>query len=182
MCVCVYTSTIYSVSVLIKTIFSKNRTASRGALGPMAFFWARCPSGAFFYRKTIGNNYSQLFIVLRQGRVFFMSRALPNAPLSRISRFRCLKCKHCAHFRIAKRTPIQDFAFQMSKMQAWCSFSHRQMYPYRGFRVSDVQSSGEVLIFASPNAPLSTISPLDRDNASCPKNSKMGGGFCSIQF
>ena len=62
----------------------------------------------------------------------------PNAPLSRISRFRCLKCKRGAHFRIAKRTPVEDFAFQMSKMQARCSFSYRQTNPYLGFLISDV--------------------------------------------
>ena len=80
--------------------------------------------------------------------------ASPNAPLSRISRFRCLKCERGAHFRIAKRTPIKDFAFQMSEMLAWCSFSRRQTHPYRRLRVSDVYHASVVLIFVSPNAPL----------------------------
>ena len=31
--------------------------------------------------------------------------------------------------RIAKRTAIEDFAPRASKMQAWCSFSHRQTHP-----------------------------------------------------
>ena len=81
-----------------------------------------------------------------------------NTPLSRISRFRCLTCKRGAHFRIAKRTPIKDFAFQMSKLRAWCSFSCRQTHTYRGFRVSDFKNTSVVLIFASPNALLSKTS------------------------
>ena len=35
MYVCMYTDTIYSVSVLIKTMFAKNRRAGRG---PLSFF------------------------------------------------------------------------------------------------------------------------------------------------
>ena len=35
MYVCMYTSIIYSVSVLIKTIFPKNGKVGRGALGPL---------------------------------------------------------------------------------------------------------------------------------------------------
>ena len=84
--------------------------------------------------------------------------ASPNAPLSRISRFRYLKCMRGAHFHIAKRTPVEDFAFQMSEMRAWCSFSRCQMHSYRGFCVLDVEIASLVLMFASANAPPSRIS------------------------
>ena len=36
--VCMYINTIYSVSVLIKTIFAKNGKVGRGALSPLGFF------------------------------------------------------------------------------------------------------------------------------------------------
>ena len=41
-----YTSIVYSVSVLIKTIFSKNLNSSRGPLGPLGFIFS--PLGFIF--------------------------------------------------------------------------------------------------------------------------------------
>ena len=49
-CMNVY-NPILSVSVLTNTSFFKNRTASRGGVCPIAFFYAQGPAGAFFYRK-----------------------------------------------------------------------------------------------------------------------------------
>ena len=52
MYICIYTSTIYSVSVLIKTIFSKNRKAGRGPLGPLGLRWAFfVPKGVFIEKN-----------------------------------------------------------------------------------------------------------------------------------
>ena len=82
--------------------------------------------------------------------------ASPNA-LSRISSFRCLKCKHGAHKSHRQTHPYQRLRVQMSKMQAWCSLSCRQTHPYPGFRLSDVYNASVVLTFGSPNAPLSRI-------------------------
>ena len=57
MYICIYTSTIYSVSVLIKTIFSKNRKAGRGPLGPLGLRWAFfVPKGVFYRKKSIKIN------------------------------------------------------------------------------------------------------------------------------
>ena len=91
----------------------------------------------------------------------------PNAPLSRISCFRCLKCKRGTHFRIAKRTPIKNFALQIFIMQAWYSFSRRQTHPYQRFRVSNVQSASAVLIFPSPYASLTRISHFKSLKCEC---------------
>ena len=83
-----------------------------------------------------------------------------------------------------KRTPIEDFALRKSKMRARSSFSHRQTHPYRRFRRTDVQNASVVFIFASPNAPLSHISPLgspkcERGVFFCiPKRTPVAGFAC----
>ena len=46
----------------------------------------------------------------------------PNALLSKTSRFRGLKCERGAHSRITQSTPMEDFALQISKMRALCLF------------------------------------------------------------
>ena len=66
--------------------------------------------------------------------------ASQNAPLSQISLLGCPKCERGAHFCIAKRTPIEDFAPRMSRMRAWWSFLHPQTHPYRRFRAPRVIS------------------------------------------
>ena len=71
-------------------------------------------------------------------------RRSQNAPLSKNSPFRCPECERGAHFGIAKRTPIEDFAPRMPKMRVWCSFLHPQTHPYRRFRLSDVHNASLV--------------------------------------
>ena len=103
---------------------------------------------------------------MRSGR-FPASRSCSNAPLSKNSLLGRPKCERGAHFCIAKRTPIEDFAFRASKMRAPCLFLHPQTRPCRRFCPSNIQNASVVLIFASPNAPLWMISPFsDVQNAS----------------
>ena len=90
MYICIYTSTIYSVSVLIKTFFSKNRDSSRVALG---FFY---PDGVFLGPDGVKKGVKGLILVNSQGfalwrRSFWdqnwtkidlpgRARSLPGAP------------------------------------------------------------------------------------------------------
>ena len=54
--------------------------------------------------------------------------------------------------------------------KAWCSVSHRQTHPYKGFHSPGIENASVVCIFASPNAPLSRISPFE--NRKCKRHKK----------
>ena len=82
---------------------------------------------------------------------------LQNATLSRNLPLDRLKCERGSHFRIAKRTPVEDFALQMSKMRARCSFLNCKMQPYQGICPLVVQNASVVPIFALQNAHLASL-------------------------
>ena len=73
---------------------------------------------------------------------------------------------------LLKRTPVEEFTPQMSKIRAWRSFLQCETHHYRGFRPWNVQTASVVLIFASPNAPLWRISPFKRQEC------ERGAHFC----
>merc|ERR1711974_262901 len=75
--------------------------------------------------------------------------ASSNAPLSRMGLRERPECKRGAHLCIVTCTPIKDACAWTPKMQARCSFTHRQMHPYPGCVSLNAQNASVLLIYAS---------------------------------